>query len=209
MGCGFYLSSTGDSPPAPSLDARGPSVTFAQSVSVCKGSSFESRQPTPVIPAFRAGSPLPPSPLVHPVKVLPLAQPPPVIPVMAPPRAELPPPTLLPLLDLSLSCSPIHHKGSLLHTLAHDGPVSPPSHFDQFQASWDTTASSLLPDSPRGLCLCGGVHRVTSNPRVLGFQGSGWSFARINFTALEKSAPPGSLIDGGANRIISPPGQSD
>ena len=143
------------------------------------------------------------TPPAHPVKVLPPAQPPPVIPVMAPPTAEPPPPTLLPLLDLSLSCSPIHHKGSLLHTLIHDGPVSPPPHFDQFQASWDTTALSLLPDSPRGPRPCGGVHRVTSNPRVLGFHRSGRSFAHINFTALEKLANPGSLIDGGANICIT------
>ncbi len=166
MGRGFYPSSTGDSPQAPSSDARGPSVTFAPSVSVCKGSSFESRLPTPVIPASRTVSPLPSTPPANPVKVLPPAQPPPVIPVMAPPPAEPPPPTLLPLLDLSLSCSPIHHNGLLLHTLVHDGPVSPPSHFDQFQDSWDTTASALLPDSPRGPRPFGSVHRVTSNPVV-------------------------------------------
>ena len=188
MGRGFYPSSTGDSPPAPSSDAHGPSITFAPSVSVCKGSSFESRQPTQTPPA-------------HPVTVLPPAQP--VIPVIAPPPAEPPPPTLLPLLDLSLSCSPLHQKGLLMHMLVHDGPVSPPSHFDQFQDSWDTTASVLLTDSPRGPRPFGSVHRVTSNPRVLGFHGGARSYARINLTALAKSATTGSLIDGGANICIT------
>ena len=79
MDCGFYPSSPGDSPPVPSSDARGPSVTFTPNVSVCTGSPFESRQPTPA----------------NPVKVLPPAEPPPVIPVRAPPPAEPPPPTLL------------------------------------------------------------------------------------------------------------------
>ncbi len=135
-GRGFYPSSPGDSPPVPSSDARDPSVTFTPNVSVCTSSPFESRQPTPA----------------NLVKVLPPAEPPPVIPVKAPPPAEPPPPTLLLLLDLSLSCSPIHQKGLLLHMLVHDGPVSPPSHFDQFQDCWNTTASALLPDSPRGPC---------------------------------------------------------
>ena len=192
MGRGFYPSSTGDSPPALSSNARGPSVTFAPSVSVCKGSSFESRQPTLTPPA-------------HPVTVLPPAQPPPVIPVIAPPPAKPPPPTLLPLLDLSLSCSrsPLHQKGSLMHMLVHDGPVSPPSHFNQFQDSSDTTASALLTDSPRGPCPFGSVYRVTSNPRVLGFHGGAPSYVRINLTALAKSATSGSLIDGGANICIT------
>ncbi len=47
-GRGFYPSSPGDSPPALSLDARGPFVTFAPIVSVCKGSPSASRQPTVV-----------------------------------------------------------------------------------------------------------------------------------------------------------------
>ena len=135
MGRGFYPSSTGDSPPAPSSDARGPSVTPAHSVSVCKVSASGSRLPTPVIPASRTGSPLPSPPSAHPVTVLPPAEPPPVVPVMAPPPAEPPPPTLLPLFDLSLSCSPIHQQGAGLTSiplrsvpsqLGNDGIVPPP-----------------------------------------------------------------------------------
>ena len=203
MGSGFYPSSTGDSPPAPSSDARGPSVTFAPGETVGQGSSFASCTPNPVIPASRTVSLLPSTPPAHPVTVLPPAQPPPVIPVLAPPPAEPPPPTLLPLIDFSLSCSHIHQKGSLLHMLVHDGPVSPPSHFDQFLDSWNTTSSALLHDSPRGPRPVGSVHRVTSNPRVFGFQGGGRSYARINLTALAPSVTPGSLIDGGANICIT------
>ena len=203
MGRGFYPSSTGDSPPAPSSDACSPSVTFAPSAPVGQGSSFASCTPTPVIPASGTVSLLPSTPPAPPVRVLPPAQPPPVIPVLAPPPAEPPPPTLLPLIDFSLSCSPIHHQGSLLHTLVHDGPVSPPSPFARFPDSWDTTSSALLHDSPRGPRPVGSVHRVTSNPRVFGFQGGGRSYARINLTALATSGTPGSLIDGGANICIT------
>ncbi len=87
--------------------------------------------------------------------------------------------------------------------LVHDGPVSPQSHFDQFPDSWDTTSSALLHDSPRGPRPVGSVHRVTSNPRVFGFQGGGRSYARINLTALATSVTLGSLIDGGANICIT------
>jgi hypothetical protein len=87
--------------------------------------------------------------------------------------------------------------------LVHDGPVSPPSHFDQFQDCWDTTASALLPDSPRGPRPFGSVHRVTSYPRVLGFQGGGRSYACIILTALATPATPGRLIDGGANICLT------
>ena len=67
-------------------------------------------------------------------------------------------------------------------------------------------ALALLPDSPRGPRPVSSIHRVTSHPRVHGFQGGAWSYARINLTALAKPATPGSLIaapgrliDGGAN----------
>ena len=173
MGSGFFPSSTGDSPPAPSSVARGPSVTFAPGEPVGQGSSFASYTPPPVIPASRMVSLLPWTPPAHPVTALPPAQPPPVIPVLAPPPAEPPPPTLLPLIDFSLSCSHIHHKGSLFHTLLHDGPVSPLSPFDRLPDSWDTPSPALLHDSSRGPCPVGSVHRVTSNPRVFGFQGGG------------------------------------
>jgi len=61
----------------------------------------------------------------------------------------------------------------------------------------------LLPDSPRGPRSFGSVYRVVTYPRVLGFQGGGRSYARINLTALAPSATPGRLIDGGANICIT------
>ena len=197
-GRGFYLSSPGDSPPAPFLDARGPSVTFAPIVSVCKVPP-----PTSEIPASCMVSSLPLVPPANPVKKLLLAEPPPVITVPVPPPAEPPPPVLLPLLDFSLSCSSIQPEGSLLHRMVHDGPLSPPSPFDKLTDGWDTMALVLLPDSPRGPRSVGSVHRVVTCPRVLGFQGSGRSYARINLAAMATSATPGRLIDGGANICIA------
>ena len=179
-------------------DARGPSVTFAPIVSVCKGPP-----PTSEIPTSRMVSSLPLVPPATPVKELPPAEPPPVILVPVPPPAEPPPPILLPLLDLSLSCSPIQPEGSLLHRWVHDGPLSLHSPFDKLTDGWDTMASVLLPDSPRGPRSFGSVHRVVTCPRVLGFQGSGRSYARINLTAMAPSAAPGRLIDGGANICIT------
>jgi len=61
----------------------------------------------------------------------------------------------------------------------------------------------LLPDSPRFPHSFGSVHQVVTRPRVLGFQGGGRSYARINLTALTPSAAPGRLIDGGANICIT------
>ena len=125
-GRGFYSSSPGDSPPAPFLDARGPSITFAPMVSVCKG------PPPPLeIPTTRMVSSsllVPPATLVQ---ELPPTEPPPVLPVPVPPPAEPPPPVLLPLMDFSLSCSPIHPEGSLLHRWVHDGPLSSHSSFEK------------------------------------------------------------------------------
>jgi hypothetical protein len=197
-GRGFYSSSPGDSPPAPLLDARGHSVTFAPIVSVCKGPP-----PTSEIPTSRMVSSLPLVPPATPVKDLPPAEPPPVIPVPVPPPAEPPPPVLLPLLDFSLSCSPIQPEGSLFHRLVHHGPLSPQSPFATLTDGWDTMASVLLPDSLRGPRSFGSVHRVVTCPRVLGFQGGGRSYARINLTALATSATPGRLIDGGPNICIT------
>ncbi len=167
-GRGFYLSSPGDSPPAPVLDARGPSVTFAPTVSVCKGLPFPLE-----IPTSHMVSSLSSVPLATPVKELPPAEPPPVIPVPVLPPAEPPPPVLLPQLDFSLSCSPIHPEGSLLHRWVHDGPLTSHLSFDKLTDGWDTMASVLLPDSPRGPRSFGSVHRVVTCPRVLGFHGGG------------------------------------
>ena len=87
--------------------------------------------------------------------------------------------------------------------LVHDGPVSPSSPFDPFNDCWVTTASVLLPDSPRGPRSFGSVHRVTTCPRVLSFQGGCLSYACINLTAMTTSATPGCLIDGGDNICIT------
>ena len=130
-------------------------------------------------------------------------EPPPVLLIPVPPPAEPPPPVLLPLMEFSLSCSPIHPEGSLLHRWVHDGPLSSQSSFEKLSDGWDTMASNLLPDSPRGPRSFGSVHRVVTCPRVLGFQGSGHSYARINLTAFTPSTSPGRLIDGGANICIT------
>jgi hypothetical protein len=103
-------------------------------------------------------------------------------------------------LDLSLSCSSIQPEGSSLHRLVHDGSQSLQSPFDKLADDWDTMASVLLPDSPRGPRIFGSVHRVVTCP---GFQGSGRSYARINLTAMATSATPGCLIDRGANICIT------
>ena len=197
-GRGFYSSSPGDSPPAPVLDARGPSVTLASTVSVCKG------PPPPLeIPTSRMVSSLSSVPPATPVKELPPAEPPPVIPVPVLPPAEPPPPVLLPLMNFSLSDPSIHPEGSLLHRWVHDGPLSPHHSFENLSDDWDTRASVLLLDSPRGPRSFSSVHRVVTCPRVLGFQGGGRSYARINLTAVTPSAPLGRLIDGGANICIT------
>jgi hypothetical protein len=148
-------------------------------------------------------SSLPLVPPITPVEELPPAEPPPVIPAPVPPPAEPPPPVLLPLLDFSLSCDPIEPEGSLLHRLVHDGPMAPQSPFHRLTDGWDTMVSVLLPDSPRGPRSFGSVHRVVTCPRVLGFQGGGQSYARINLTAMAPSASPGRLIDSGANICIT------
>ena len=166
-GHGLYPSSSGDSLPAPTADARGPSVSFlAPIVFGCKASTPASPQTPAVPPAPGIVSSLPSAPPAIPVMVLPPAEPPPVLPVKAPPPAEPPPSPLLPLLDLSLSHSPVHPAGSLLHMLIHDGPVSPPSPFDHFKDCWDTAALVLLPDTPWGPCSFGSVYRVFTCPRV-------------------------------------------
>jgi hypothetical protein len=123
--------------------------------------------------------------------------------VMKPPPAEPPPSALLPLMDLTLSPSPVTPAGLLLHMLVHDGPETHPYLFGLFKDSWDTTAPVLLPDSLQGPRSFGSVHRVLSCPRVLGFQGGGRSYARINVTAMAPLITPGHLIDGGANICIT------
>ena len=167
-------------------------------VSVCRG-----LPPPSVIPTSQLVFSLPLVPPAIPVKELPPAEPPPILLAPVPPLAEPPPPVLLPLLDFSLSRSPIHPEGSLLHRLVHDGPLPLHSPFDSLTVGWDTMASVLLPDSPRGPRSFGSVHRVVTCPRVLGFQGSGRSYVWINLTAMTSSAAPGRLIDGGANICIT------
>ncbi len=86
--------------------------------------------------------------------------------------------------------------------LVNDVPISPHSPFNQLTDGWNTMASVLLPDSPRGPCSFGSVSQVVTCPSVLGFQGGGRFYSRINLTALAPSATPGHLIDGGANICI-------
>jgi hypothetical protein len=108
--------------------------------------------------------------------------------------------------DENLNCctASLHsHTGLLLHMLVHDGPETYPSPFGLFKDSWDTTAPVLLPDSLRGPRSFGSVQWVLSCPRVLGFQGGGWSYACINFSAMATSTTPGRLIVGGANICIT------
>jgi hypothetical protein len=64
-------------------------------------------------------------------------------------------------------------------------------------------APVFLPDSPRGPHSFGSVSRVVTCPRVLGSQGGGQSYARINLMALAPPATPGRLIDGGATICIT------
>ena len=164
-GRGFYLSSPGDSLPALSLDARGPSVTFAPIVSVCKGSPLAARQLTVAPASWSVPS--------FPLTLLPPAEPPPVILTPVLPPAEPPPPVLLSPVDLSLSGYSHHPEGSLFHRLMNDTPISPQPPFDQLPDCWDTTAPVFLPDSPRGPRSFASVSRVVTCPRVLGFQGGG------------------------------------
>jgi hypothetical protein len=158
-GHGLGPSSSGDSPPAFSLDAHGPSISFAPGVSVvCKASSAVLRPAPEVLPALGMAPSLPdesPAPSAITVEVRPPAEP--------------LPPAFLPLMDLSLLPSPVTPAGSFMHMLVHDGPVSPSSPFDHLNAGQDVTAPALLPDSFLGPPSFVGVHRVVTCPRVLGF----------------------------------------
>jgi hypothetical protein len=191
-GHGLGLSSSGDSLAAFALTVRGPSISFAPSVSVCKASSAISRLAPEVFPALGMAPSLPD-------KFSALS----ATTVKVHPPAKPPPSAFLPLLDLSLSPSMVTPTGSLMHTLVHDGPVSQSSLFDHLTVVQDVTAPALLTDSFLAPCSFGSVHRVVTCHRVLGFWGNGRSYARINLTAMSTAAPPGHLIDGGANICIT------
>ncbi len=191
-GHGLGPSFSGDSLPAFALTARGPSFSFAPSVSVCKASPAVSRPAPEVFPAFGMAPSLPNESsalLAATVKVCP--------PVKPPPSA------FLPLLDLSLSPSPVTPTGSFMHTLVHEGPASQSSLFDHLTVGQDVTAPALLTDSFLAPRSFGSVHHVVTCPRVLGFWGDGRSYARINLTMMSTAASPGRLIDGGANICIT------
>jgi hypothetical protein len=191
-GHGLGPSSSGDSLPAFALTARGPSASFAPSVSVCKASPMVSRPAPEVLPALGMAYFLPDESsalLAATVKVRPPAKP--------------PPSAFLPLLNLSLSPSPVTPTGLLMHTLVHDGPASQSSLFNHLTVGQDVTALALLTDSFLAPRSFGSVHRVVTCPRVLGFWGDGRSYARINLTTMSTAASPGQLIDGGANICIT------
>jgi hypothetical protein len=161
-GHGLGLSSSGDSLPAFALTARGPSVSFAPSVSVRKASPTVSRPAPEVFPALGMAPSLPDKSLAllaATVKVHPPAKP--------------LPSAFLPLLDLSLLPSPVTPTGLLMHTLVHDGPASQSSLFNHLTVGQDVTAPALLTDSFLAPCSFGSVHRVVPCPRVLGFWGMG------------------------------------
>ncbi len=191
-GHGLGPSSSGDSLLAFALTARDPSVSFAPSVSACKASPAFSRPAPEVFPALAMAPSLPDESLAllaATVKVRPPAKP--------------PPSTFLPLLDLSLSPSPVTPTGSLMHTLVHDGPASQSSLFNHLTVGQDVPAPALLTDSFLAPRSFGSVHCVVTCPRVLGFWGDGQSYECINLTAMSTAASPGCLIDGGANICIT------
>jgi hypothetical protein len=191
-GHGLGPSSSGDSLPAFVLTARGPSVSFAPSVSVCKASPVVSRPAPEVFPALGMVPSLPDefsALLAAKVKVRPPAKPP----LSA----------FLPLLDLALLPSPVTPTELLMHTLVHDGPASQSFLLDHLTVGQDVTAPALLTDSFLAPRSFGSVHRVVTCPRVLRFWGNGRSYGRINLTAMSTAASPGCLIDGGANICIT------
>ncbi len=192
-GHGLGSSSSGDPLPAFSLDARGSSVSFAPGISVVRKASSPVSCPAPkVLPALGMAPSLPDK-----------SPAPSVIMVEAQPPAEPPPPAFLPLMDLSLLPSPVTPAGLFMHMLVHDGPASLSSPFDHLNVGQDVTAPALLHYSFLGPPSFGGVNRVVTCPRVLGFHGDGWSYACINLTVMATLASLGRLIDGGANVCIT------
>ena len=180
-GHGFGPSSSGDSPPASLLEARGPSVSFAPTVSMCGVPSAAPRLITAVLPA-----PCLPTVPVHNQALVDSLRPP----------AE-PPPNFTQSFTSSTTLSPLFSPaGSLMALLVHDGPLRP-APFDFVDGDGDMDI--LLPDSFRGPPSSRSVTRVVMCPCVLGFCGNGRLYARINLTALASSKSPGSLIDGRAN----------
>jgi hypothetical protein len=184
-GHGFGLSSSGDSPPASLLDARGPSVSFAPTVSVCGAPLAAPRPITAVLPA----------PCLPRVPARNLA----LVNSLRPPAK--PPPTFTQSFTSSTTSSPLFSPaGSLMALLVHDGPLRP-APFDFVDADGDMNV--LLPDSLRGPPSSRSVTRVVMCLRVLGFCGDGCLYACIYLTAMASSKPPGSLINGGADICLT------
>jgi hypothetical protein len=180
-GHGFGPSSSGDSPLASLLDARGPSVSFAPTVSMCGVPSAAPQLITAVLPAPC----LPTVPACNRALVDSLR-----------PLAKLPP-NFTKSFTSSTTSSPLFSPaGSLMALLVHDGP-SRPAPFDFVDADGDMDV--LLPDSLRGPPSLRSVTWVVTCPCVLGFCGDGCLYAHINLTALASSKSPGFLINGGAN----------
>jgi hypothetical protein len=184
-GHGFGPSSPGDSPPAPPLDARGPSVSYAPTILACDMTLAMPRPFTAVLPATC----LPTVPVGDEVSADTLR-----------PPAEPPPTSMRPLPSSTPSshlCSP---SGLLMARIVHDGLLQP-APFDFMEANVDMCA--LLPDSLWGPPCSGSVNRVITCPCVLGFCKDGQSYACINLTGMVSSQPPGCLIDGGANICLT------
>jgi hypothetical protein len=183
-GHGFGPSSPGDSPPAPPLDAHGPSVFYAPTVLACGVTSaaphpFTAALPATCLPTVPVGDEVSADTLRPPAK--------------PPPTSMRPLPSSTPSSHL---CSP---SGSLMARIAHDGPLQP-APFDFID---DVDMCALLPDSLRGPPGSGSVNRMITCPCVLGFCGDCQSYACINLTAIPSSQPPGCLIDGGANICLT------
>jgi hypothetical protein len=180
-GHGFGPSSSGDSPPASLLDARGPSISFAPTVSMCDVPLAAPRPITAVLPA-----PCFPTVPAHNQALVDSLRPP-----------VEPPLNFTQSFTSSTTSSPLFSPaGSLMALLVHDG-LSRPAPFDFVDADGDMDV--LLPDSLRGPPSLHSVTHAVTCPRVLGFCGDGCLYARINLTALASSKSPGSLIDGRAN----------
>jgi hypothetical protein len=184
-GHGFDPLSPGDSTPASFLDARAPSVSFAQIVSVCTVLSATPCQDLEVPPAIGT-SPVPESGLAKDAISRPPADPPPPT-----PRTLLPSNNFPPLVPPS---------GSLMKLLIHDGPLQP-SPFNILEDG--KGMRMLLPNSLWGPPSFFSVNRVVTCPRVLGFRGDGRSYGHINLTGMTTSESPGSLINGGANICLT------
>ncbi len=184
-GHGFDPSSPGDSTPASLLGAQAPSVSFDPIVSVCKVLSAAPHQDLEVLPVL--GNSMDPEGGMARDAFL-------------RPPAELPPPTPQTLMPSTNFLPLIPPSGLLMEVLIHEG-TSRPSPFHSLEDGGGM--STLLPDSLWGPPPFCSVNHVVTCPRVLGFHGDGWSYARSNLTGMATTESPGTLIDAGANICLT------